>query len=127
MKIKDYLNLSYEINQSLISKKAVLKELDKSISSTTDKKLIEKLKKEKKKLQISINNDIYTRIDILRVIEKVKDATLRSVLEYKYICGLSFDEIAHRLNYSNRHITRIHSKALSEAQKLYKNFWLLLF
>ena len=122
MKIKDYLNLSFEINQSLISKKAVLKELDKAISSTTDKNLIAKLKNEKQKIQTSINNDIYTRIDILRVIEKVKDSSLRSVLEYKYICGLSFDEIAQRLNYTNRHISRIHSKALVEAEKIYKNF-----
>ena len=122
MKIKDYLNLSFEINQSLISKKAVLKELDSSIASTTDKKLIQKLKKEKQKIQIAINNDIYTRIDILRVIEKVKDSALRLVLEYKYICGLSFEEIAQRLNYTNRHIARIHSKALVEAEKIYKNF-----
>lgn len=127
MNIKEYLNLSFEINNSLISKKAVLKELERAISSTTDKKLIEKLKKEKQKIQIAINNDIYTRIDILRVIERVKDRTLKAVLEYKYICGLSNEEIAQKLNYSNRHITRIHTKALNAAEKLYKNFWLYLF
>jgi hypothetical protein len=69
MKIKDYLNLSFEINQSLISKKAVLKELDSSIASTTDKKLIQKLKKEKQKIQIAIkiqiNFDIFFTVFIL--------------------------------------------------------------
>lgn len=53
-----------------------------------------------------------------RIIRSVGDLRMRLILEYKYVDGLTFEEIALRMNYSFRQIIRLHKWALYEAEKL---------
>ena len=53
------------------------------------------------------------RDQIQQAIESVEDETLRLLLEYKYIDGLSFEQIAVKMCYTFRHVTRLHGKALN--------------
>lgn len=53
-----------------------------------------------------------------RIIKSVSDLRLRLILEYRYIDGLTYDEIGLRMNYSFRQIFRLHKWALSEAEKM---------
>ena len=53
-----------------------------------------------------IEVDIYMRVD------RMQDQTEREILRYRYIDGLSWEEISARLNYSKRNVTRIHGRAL---------------
>ena len=53
-----------------------------------------------------IEVDIYIRVD------RMQDQTEREILRYRYIDGLSWEEIAAKLNYSKRNVTRIHGRAL---------------
>lgn len=52
------------------------------------------------------------RQDIEGLFEQVPDQTLRLLLTYKYIDGLSFEEIADKLHYCWRQIARKHADAL---------------
>lgn len=52
------------------------------------------------------------RIDIEEKINAVDDPLLCEVLHLKYICGKTLEEIGLILNYSKRHIERLHIKAL---------------
>lgn len=57
---------------------------------------------------VSVRNQIQTAID------NIPDDTLKTLLEYRYIDGLTFEEVAVKMHYAFRHITRLHGKALHE-------------
>ncbi len=69
--------------------------------SEIESKLI-KLKSERVRLQS----------EIVEKIEALENETERAVLDYRYIRGLQWEEIAVKMNYSYRNITRIHGRAL---------------
>lgn len=50
--------------------------------------------------------------EIVEKIEALEDETERAVLDYRYIRGLQWEEIAVKMNYSYRNVTRIHGRAL---------------
>lgn len=120
MNIREYLNQAFLLNRSIDAKKEVLKTLEDNITLTCDPLLLKSLKAEKDKIKSEINKELQTRINIFHIIEKVEDTTLKSLLQYKYICGLSAEEIAEKLNYSPRHIIRMHTKAVDAVEKYYK-------
>ena len=55
--------------------------------------------------------------DIENCVEKVDGGLLSEVLGQKYLCGKSLEEIASTLNYSKRHIERLHINALKSFKK----------
>ncbi len=120
MNIREYLNQSFVLGRSIDAKKEVLKTLDMSISLTTDSLLLRSLKCEKEKIEAEINKELEIRMNIFDIIEKVEDITLKSLLQYKYICGMSTEDIAEKLNFTPRHIFRMNIKAVEEAEKHYK-------
>ena len=68
-----------------------------------------KLLREKNQLFIG-----YTKI--LDRINSLSSENERDVLFYRYIKGLAWWEIAEKMGYSERHITRIHGEALAHFQ-----------
>lgn len=50
------------------------------------------------------------------VIESLEDEQQRVVLAYRYLEGMNWDEIACKMNYTERHMHRIHAEALCEVQ-----------
>ena len=54
------------------------------------------------------------RREIGMAIDSVPDARLRELLRLRYIDGLSFEQIAVRMNYSWRQVIRLHGAALSQ-------------
>lgn len=56
---------------------------------------------------------IKTYKQIVRQIKRMKSRNESDVLFYRYISGLAWWEIAEKMGYSQRHITRIHGKALA--------------
>ena len=57
---------------------------------------------------------IRLRREIGAAIDTVPDARLRELLRLRYIEGLSFEQIAVRLDYSWRQVIRLHGAALSK-------------
>ena len=56
---------------------------------------------------------IKTYQQIVRQIKCMKSENEKDVLFYRYIKGLEWYEIAEMMGYSQRHITRLHGKALA--------------
>lgn len=52
------------------------------------------------------------RREISRKIEEMGNETEGTLLRYRYIMGLSFEEIAVKMGYTYRHVTRLHGMAL---------------
>ena len=60
--------------------------------------------------------DIYTAkyLEIEQTIKGIGNDTLEEVLELRYLHSKSWEDIAQRMNYSERHITRLHGIALQK-------------
>ena len=63
-----------------------------------------------------IENCINLRNEIEEKIEEVEDTTLSEILYQKYIFGKTLEQISYTLNYSKRHIERLHIKALEKIE-----------
>lgn len=67
-------------------------------------------------LELEINADIDRLVDlrweIEEVIAGVPDERLRTLLELRYVNGLTFEQVAERMNYSVVQIRRLHKKSL---------------
>lgn len=69
-------------------------------------------------LQAEINNDIDTLVDLKReivgMIKSVSNTEYQTLLELRYLCFKSWEQIAVDMGYSIQHIYRIRDKALAE-------------
>lgn len=54
------------------------------------------------------------RREIRTVIAALEDDTLQALMLYRYIDGMTFEEIAVRMHYSYVHVCRLHGQALSQ-------------
>lgn len=55
---------------------------------------------------------------VRRIIESVEDEPSRDLLTLRYLDGLRWEEIAVRLCYTYRHVTRLHGRALRFAAEV---------
>ena len=73
-------------------------------------------------LESEINSDIGTLVDTKRkigeVLSRINPAEYRTLLELRYICCRTWEEIAAEMVYSVRSIHRIHGDALQELGKI---------
>lgn len=60
-----------------------------------------------------INKLMLINCEILEAIGTVEDSKLRTLLTYRYLKYMTWEEIAEKINYSWRHINTMHGKALS--------------
>ena len=54
------------------------------------------------------------RREIRSIISTLGDDTLQTLMLYRYINGMTFEEIAVRMHYSYVHVCRLHGQALSQ-------------
>ena len=64
-------------------------------------------------LKEQMEKRIRIRREITRKIESMQDETEKTVLRLRYIHWLKWEQIAERMGYSLRNITKIHGKALA--------------
>lgn len=65
------------------------------------------------KINAEIDKLVEKRKEIESVIRAVEDSTLRALLEYRYINGKKWEEIALMMGYDYRWALRLHGRALS--------------
>lgn len=71
-----------------------------------------RLDEEINKLKVQRLEKVKIYSDISSRIRRVEDDNQRELLMYRYIKGMSWEDIAVKLNYTWRHVHRIHSQAL---------------
>ena len=73
-------------------------------------------------LQSDINRDIDSLVDlkaeITRRIRRLSKPEYQTVLELRYLCFLTWDEIILQMRYARRHVFRLHKEALEELESL---------
>lgn len=53
------------------------------------------------------------RREIKEAVDRLEDENLRLLMEYRYIDGMTWEQIAVKMNYSYMQICRLHGKALN--------------
>lgn len=79
-------------------------------------KSYEKIEELRHFLEQDINALLEMREEITQYIDAMEDYTLRLLLRYHYINRVGLEEIAEKMNYCYRQVTRLHRKALQELQ-----------
>ncbi len=129
MTVKNYLNRAYNLEKAVNNKlteletlKAIATKVSASFSDippsgTRNVHRHEDVMVKIIDLQNEISGDVANLIDIKReiinIIKTVENVVYRMLLEERYLCYKSWEEIAIDLKYSVPHIYRLHRKALS--------------
>ena len=127
---KEYLSQAYRIDQRINSKLEQVKSLrelatkatatlsDMPRSQSPNFHRMEDFIAKALDLESEINADLKTLIDLKRevvtIIKCVERTELQTILEMRYLCCETWDEIAVALHYDLRHIHRLHGRALEE-------------
>lgn len=72
----------------------------------------------KAELISSVSRLMEYKREILKTINEIENPSYRLVLESRYINRMTFEEIAEKTHYDQRHIYRLHKKALDEVEKV---------
>lgn len=134
MKAKEYLGKAYRLDQRINSKLdqvASLNELATKATSTLSdmpknpNKAISTMENTICKiidLQDEINRDIDRLVDlkteIVTTIKNIENKEYQTLLEKRYLCFDTWEQIAVDMNYSIRWVHNIHGKALKELAEI---------
>ena len=130
MKAKDFLNQAYLLDQRIKSKSEQIQSLNELATSCTATmtgmphnpnrgtsrmadavcKIID--------LQNEIASDMDRLVQIKKDIVDVISKELRILLEQRYLCGATWEEITMNLYHNRRWIFRLHDKALDAVQQI---------
>lgn len=55
---------------------------------------------------------VRVRVEIQKAIAKLDSPVMRNVLKYRYISGHTWEKVAQDMDYTIRHVTRLHNQAL---------------
>ena len=123
--LKRYINLDREIERKLEEVARLRAKLTRvtevftaepkgggSIYGKTEE-ILAKIVDLEKEIDADIDRLVAIRDGIKTIIEAVEDNRERLLLQYRYLDGRTFEEIAVQMNYSWRQIHRLHSQALT--------------
>ncbi|MHB1455104.1 MAG: DUF1492 domain-containing protein [Saccharofermentanales bacterium] len=128
MDVKEYLTQAYRIDQRINSKIeqiSSLRELaTKATSTLTDMphnptkniSSMENIICKMVDLENEINDDIDALVDLKReivsVIKKIQNPEYQTLLELRYLCFISWEQIAVDMGYNSQYVFHLHGKAL---------------
>lgn len=128
MNAKEYLSQAYRIDQRINSKleqivslrelatKATSTLSDTPVSGTRNVQSMECIIAKMIDLEVEINQDIDTLVDLKReivsLIKQIQNTEYQTLLELRYLCFKTWEQIAVNLGYSVQHTFRIHDMAL---------------
>lgn len=128
MTAKEYLKQAYRLDLQIDAKLEQLSRLkdlaqkctatmtgmphNPSGSKTRMADTIEKIVDLQNEINADIDKLVDLKRDIGRLIKSVPDPEQQTILEKRYLCYLSWEQIAVDMNYSIQHIFRLHDKAL---------------
>lgn len=128
--LQQYRNSDREINSKLDQIRR-LRELatkttstlnpDKVQTSSVNKTeiIVAKIVDLEREIDAEIDKLCHIRREVQVSIKMIDEAAYRNVLELRYIQGLSWEQIAVNLNYTYRHVTRLHGEALQKVKMSY--------
>lgn len=137
MKIKEYLGQAYRIDQRINSKLEQISSLhdlatkatstisDMPGSATRNIHRMEDIIVKIMNLEEEVNKDIDAlvdlKMDITHLIKLVDNHEYQIILEQRYLCFKTWEQISVDMGYSIQHTFRLHDKALKEVGRIYED------
>ena len=134
MTAKEYLGQAYRLDQRInsnleqvtslrdLATKATSTLSDVAPSGTRNVHRMEDIIVKIVDLENEINRDIDNLVDLKRemvsVIKAVTDPEYQTILELRYLCFKSWEQIAVELRYSIHHLYKLHNAALEVCEQL---------
>ena len=134
MTAKEFLGQAYRLDQRINSKLQQidsLRGLTQKVTQSYDNEVVSRtrnvssledaiirLMEAEEQLNIQIDKLVDTKIEIGKLIDMVHNESYRLLLEKRYLCFLSWDQIAAEMHYSRRWVLNKHERALEVADKL---------
>ena len=134
MNAKEFLNRAFYINQRIDSKVeqiAMLNALANKVTTSYSmapasgshnnhkmEDTIIKIVLMEEEINKDIDELLDARIEIYKAISSVGNHEYRLILEFRYLCFYSWDEIAEKMNCSHSNVYRVHGEALKEFSKV---------
>lgn len=136
MRIKEYLSQAYRIDHRINSKleqigalhdlaaKATTTITDMPGSATRNTHRMEDTIVKILQLEAEVNEEIDAlvdlKIDITQLIRRVESHEYQIILEQRYLCFKTWEQISVDMGYSIQHIFRLHDKALAAVERFYE-------
>ncbi len=137
MKIKEYLGQAYRIDHRINSKLEQISSLhdlatkatstisDMPGSATRNIHRMEDIIVKIMNLEEEVNKDIDAlvdlKMDITHLIKLVDNHEYQIILEQRYLCFKTWEQISVDMGYSIQHTFRLHDKALKEVERIYED------
>ena len=137
MTAKDFLNQAYLLDQRIRSKSeqiealnelatscsAVLTGMPRNPSKSTSPmaNAVDKIIDLENEIGHDMDRLVEIKKEIFAVIKAVDDVVLRTLLEKRYLCGETWEEITISLNCNRRWTFRLHDRALEKVQEILDN------
>lgn len=137
MKIKEYLGQAYRIDHRINSKLEQISSLhdlatkatstisDMPGSATRNIHRMEDIIVKIMDLEEEVNKDIDAlvdlKMDITHLIKLVDNHEYQIILEQRYLCFKTWEQISVDMGYSIQHTFRLHDKALKEVERIYED------
>lgn len=129
MQAREILNMPAIINMEIVSAQIELEHY-KRLAQRMEKCFVEneETKKQRQNLNDIINNckkniteKFISRIQaeqkICTLLNEIHDERVKTALKYRYICLMSFDDIAEKMSYCTRQVRRFLEKGIEEIEK----------
>lgn len=126
--VKEYLSQAFHIDKQLKSKLEQLSVLRELATTTTQplsdmpgspnrnidrmEKAIIKIMDMEKEISEEVDALLDLKNEIAQCIKKVEDIDCQLILEFRYLCFMSWEQIAAEMNFTVRNIHILHGKAL---------------
>ena len=134
MTATEYLGQAYRLDQRINSKLQQvesLRSLTRKVTASYDgetvfhtrnvtslEDTIFRLMEAEEELNRQIDELVVLKMDISRMINRVRNESLRLILEKRYLCFLQWDQIAAEMHYSRRWVLKRHARAVEVIDKL---------
>lgn len=134
MTAKEFLAQAYRLDQRINSKLQQidsLRSLTQNVTQSYDGEVVSRtrnvtsledaiirLMEAEAELNQQIDQLVDTKIEIGKLIDAVHNESYRLLLEKRYLCFLSWDQIAADMHYSRRWVLNKHERALEVADRL---------
>ena len=134
MTATEYLGQAYRLDQRINSKLQQvesLRSLTRKVTASYDgetvfhtrnvtslEDTIFRLMEAEEELNRQIDELVVLKMDISRMINRVRNESLRLILEKRYLCFLQWDQIEAEMHYSRRWVLKRHARAVEVVDKL---------
>lgn len=134
MNAKEYLGQAYRLDQHIkdrLVQISQLRALTQQITTAYDREVVSRtrnvhaledsvirLMEAEEDINLEIDRFVDTKMDISKIIAKVRNENYRLILEKRYLCFMTWEQISMDMNYTNRWLRKMHDRALDVVDRL---------